>query len=94
MYQTKNRRDGKVVVEFRFKPAGQGRQGCVAGEFSQWEPVKMEGRSDGSFAAAMAIPPGVYQYKFVVDGRWQIDPDNSSFAMSPMGTVNSVAHLA
>ena len=80
-------------MEFRFKPADASRLGCVAGEFSQWEPVKMARQSDGSFAAAMAIPPGVYQYKFVVDGHWLIDPDNSSFAVSPMGTVNSVAHL-
>ena len=92
MYETKNRKSGKVV-EFRFKPSSAGRLGCVAGEFSQWEPVKMMRQSDGSFAAVMAIPPGVYQYKFVVDGCWQIDPDNSSFAVSPMGTVNSVAHL-
>jgi 1,4-alpha-glucan branching enzyme len=92
MYQTKNRKSGKVI-EFSFRPGGQGRQGAVAGDFSQWKQVKMERQSDGSFVAAVAVGPGVYQYKFVVDGSWQTDPDNSSFAISAMGTVNSVAHL-
>ena len=91
MYEKKKQRGGKV--SFEVKPAVSGKEGFVAGDFTNWKPVKMQRQEDGSFSAMLAMPAGVYQYKFLVDGRWMIDPDNSRFAISPIGTVNSVAHL-
>ena len=90
MYQKKNPRDGKVSFAVR---AQQAQQGFVAGDFTNWKPVAMHRKAGGGFEMTLPVSPGVYQYKFLLDGRWVVDPDNSSFAISPIGTINSVAHL-
>ena len=49
----------------------------LAGDFNNWNPTleKME-RIGNSFQSILFIEPGVYRYKFVVDGEWRLDPDN------------------
>lgn len=44
----------------------------LAGTFNGWEPhaIPMERTSDGDWKVALALPPGRYEYKFVVDDRW------------------------
>jgi hypothetical protein len=61
----------------------------LAGDFNDWAPVPMKRQKSG-YAVTMDIPPGTYQYKFILDGRWVTDPDNSNWSVSPLGTVNSV----
>jgi hypothetical protein len=41
----------------------------------------------------LALPPGLYQYKFVVDGQWLPDPNAHAFAPNGFGTVNSVIEI-
>jgi chromosome partitioning protein len=51
---------------------------ALAGDFNGWsEPVEMnDDDEDGVWVAIANLDPGVYQYKFVVDGQWQNDPTN------------------
>ena len=30
--------------------------------------------ADGKWNVAMALPPGHYEYKFVIDGKWSCEP--------------------
>ena len=48
----------------------------LAGTFNGWDPVAtpLTRRADGTWAVALDLPPGRYEYKFVVDGRWCCDP--------------------
>ena len=48
----------------------------LAGTFNDWDPVAtpLTRRADGTWAVALDLPPGRYEYKFVVDGRWCCDP--------------------
>ena len=62
----------------------------VAGDFSEWEPVRMRKR-DGAFAVTVPLDAGNHQYKFILNDQWQTDPDNEHCAVSELGTVNSVA---
>ena len=83
----KGRREG--TLRFTLAPNGEARKAFVAGDFTGWESVAMRKRS-GIFGVTIALPPGCYQYKSIVDGHWMKDPDNSDWDVSDMGTVNSI----
>jgi 1,4-alpha-glucan branching enzyme len=65
----------------------------VVGEFNDWQtashPLK---QSDGeTWQITLQLPPGTYQYKFVIDGtRWEDDADNPKRMMNEFGTSNSI----
>ncbi len=80
----------KGTTRFSLIPGGAAKSVAVAGDFSQWKPVAMKKQKDGSFMANLALPAGSYEYKFVIDGQWVVDPDNSKWALNPYGTLNSV----
>jgi hypothetical protein len=51
-------------------------------------------RKDGVWWAVLRLSPGVYQYKFVVDGaRWEEDPGNPKQVTNEHGTHNSVCEV-
>ncbi len=44
---------------------------AVMGDFSAWQPVQLEDREGkGVWTAILELPPGRYEYAFLVDGRW------------------------
>jgi 1,4-alpha-glucan branching enzyme len=83
----------KGTALFAFHPNASVNLVMLAGDFNQWQPLTMKKQKDGSFAAVVSLPSGGCQYKFIVDGRWTVDPDNSSWAVNAYGTLNSVARL-
>jgi hypothetical protein len=50
-------------------------------------------RRNGSFRKRMELPHGDFQYKFIVEGRWQPDPEAPKQVPNDMGSVNSVVTL-
>jgi hypothetical protein len=46
-----------------------------------------------TFAAMVSLPPGRYEYKFIVDGEWVEDPKADSVP-NEFGSRNSVIHVA
>ena len=49
----------------------------VAGSFNGWNPFHTLLRKNGStWETSIQLPPGEYEYKFVVDGNWMLDPKN------------------
>jgi hypothetical protein len=45
---------------------------------------------DGTWEKRIALKPGVYKYKFIVDGEWHHDPKNSKIVPNNFGSVDSV----
>ncbi len=47
----------------------------LAGNFTEWDkhPIKMRKLKDGTWKAEIALPPGEYEYRFLVDGQWRDD---------------------
>jgi hypothetical protein len=44
---------------------------AVVGDFSAWQPVPLSDLDgDGIWTATLELPPGRYEYAFLVDGRW------------------------
>lgn len=65
----------------------------VAGSFNDWRPGRkrlIDRGGDGNFRAAMLLPPGKHEYKFVVNGTWVIDPENPEWTANEHGSLNSV----
>jgi 5'-AMP-activated protein kinase regulatory beta subunit len=65
----------------------------VEGSFDNWtqrHPLQRGGGKD--FSIVRLLPPGVYQYKFIVDGEWRYDP-NQKAMYDDMGNVNNVIEV-
>jgi glycosidase len=49
---------------------------------------------NGEYAVDLPLAPGKYGYKFVVDGKWMLDPANSETEDNGLGDKNSVVSVA
>ncbi len=71
--------DGRFAVTFQFR-APDAQAVYLAGTFNDWKPDarKMDGPdAQGRFTATLELPPGTYEYKFVINGEdWRSDPNN------------------
>ena len=83
----------KGTIQFTLTPGGAATKVELAGDFTSWKPRAMKKQKNGTFAAAVALPAGAYEYRFVVDGKWIADPDHSHWAPNPFGSFNSVAKV-
>jgi hypothetical protein len=48
------------------------------------------GKVDGKWVIPLYLKPGKHTYKFLVDGKWIIDPANDLWENNQYGTGNSV----
>jgi chromosome partitioning protein len=63
----------------------------LAGDFNSWIPDGNEMEfSNGIWQKMLALAPGRYRYRYVVDGHWLADPLNTSVEPSPYGDNDSV----
>jgi glycosidase len=58
----------------RFTWSGSGARVEVAGAFNDWTPQAMQQLGDGDWALDLALTPGSWPYKLVIDGQWTCDP--------------------
>ena len=65
----------------------------LAGSFTQWKPVEMvKTLGTDKWALKLDLPPGEYEFKFVVDGNWVHDEGQPS-KRNEMGTLNNVINV-
>ena len=72
---------GAGKVRFNFKPAGRAKKIYLAGNFKGWDSsgsafLLSDDDGDGIYSITIDLDPGVYQYKFVIDGQWTKDPNS------------------
>lgn len=68
----------------------------IAGDFNNWTPTRMtedQQTGEDTFKALVALKPGRYRYRLVVDGRWQSDPHNMHAEPNPFGELDSVVDV-
>jgi len=68
----------------------------LVGDFSSWKPVKdimVQEKANKVWKGIVPLKPGKYQYKFIVDGEWRIDPYNSDVIASDVGVNNSTVEV-
>lgn len=86
---------GRKRIAFRFK-AKPGMNVFLAGSFNNWDisAKKLEDKKGiGDYQALVMLSKGVYEYKFFVDGKWCLDPENPNFIKNAHGTLNSVIEV-
>ena len=57
-------------VRFSIRPAHPASDVRLAGDFNHWKPAPMEARGENVFTELLPLTPGVYEYRFVIDGHW------------------------
>lgn len=68
----------------------------IVGEFNNWKisgETRLSRLEDGRWQTKMVLAPGKYRYKFVVDGQWILDSQNSDKEMNQYGTLDSVVKV-
>jgi 1,4-alpha-glucan branching enzyme len=82
----------KVTFAF-FEP--NAKHVSLCGDFTGWasHATPMKRHDDGHWETTVALPPGRYEYKFIVDGQWIPDPQARENVSNNQGTLNSVVQV-
>lgn len=97
-------KEGKTLIDANKKPkrvsfrlvAAPKSEVYVAGTFNNWNATQhklKEPRGSGKYSISLMLPKGLYEYKFIVNGNWQVDPECQNWVRNPMGTLNSVINV-
>ena len=67
----------------------------LMGDFNQWNEKKhpMKKESHGLWKKIIMVPPGRYEYRFLVDGQWQNDPANDQICANCFGSTNNILEI-
>jgi chromosome partitioning protein len=82
-------------IAFRIS-APQAKDVHIVGDFNHWkinDASRLTRHDDGQWDKTVALSPGKYRYKFVVDGEWVLDSLNQEREQNPYGTYDSVKKL-
>lgn len=83
----------ELVVDVTFVWSYPAKSAFVTGTFGNWEttiPMAKTTGIDGSFwVLSKALPPGEYQYKFIIDNVWRHAPDQP-ITFDERGIINNV----
>lgn len=78
-----------AYLEFNHRCA---REVFIAGSFNNWNrsATPMIALADGKWSKELRLPPGRYEYRFIVDGQWIDDPAAKETVPNAFGGVNAV----
>jgi chromosome partitioning protein len=85
----------KSDVEFTFF-APNAKSVYVAGDFNGWkisDESRLQNVKEGVWQKLFNLESGRYQYKYVVDGEWIIDPENPKIEVDRSGNKNSLIEI-
>ena len=93
LLKDRTKHQGKTVC---FSIACNGaRAVSLAGTFNNWnaQATPLHPADTARWMAELLLPPGTYEYQFLVDGCWTPDPTARESAPNPFGGVNSVVRV-
>jgi 1,4-alpha-glucan branching enzyme len=68
----------------------------LVGDFNHWkmnEESRLSRLEDGRWEKRLSLASGRYKYKFIVDGEWVLDSQNSEREQNSFGTFDSIISL-
>ena len=67
----------------------------LCGDFNEWIPhtLPMIRRNADHWEKRLALAPGRYEYKFIVNGVWIHNPDSPLNVPNALGSLNSVVEV-
>ncbi len=88
-------RDALKVQAFSIS-APEARNVYIVGDFNSWRAdntSRLEQMPDGIWEKKIALKPGSYKYKFIVDGEWRHDTHNTKSVTNSFGGFDSVLSI-
>ena len=85
---------GRRRVRFTLQ-APDARDVALVGEFNGWDATagSMRRAEEGFWEKTLLLPPGHYQYKYLVDGQWWNDPQGEAHCANCFGSTNDILHV-
>lgn len=82
----------KITFEY-FAP--EAREVTLAGSFNGWSTTGTALKKDrtGRWRISLDLQPGRYEYRYLVDGKWQNDQNNNKCVRNAYGSQNSVIEV-
>ena len=67
----------------------------LVGDFTHWstKPINLVKQANGIWKASVALDPGSYHYRFLVDGQWSDDPQSTLRIPNIFGSHNMVREV-
>ena len=82
-------------VLFRLEGFEKSREVILTGSFNNWDEKTLQmKRVEGGWELRLPLSSGVYEYKFIADGKWMHDPANPEKRRNQYSTYNSVLRVA
>jgi hypothetical protein len=79
---------------FRLKGYGNATSVFLAGDFNNWSSQTLRMTKDGDdWIFSVHLFAGKHLYKFIVDGKWIVDPGNKFWEQNEFGTGNSIVWI-
>lgn len=88
------------TTTFSIAAGKSAKQVLLSGTFNGWADkadkadVLTDPTSSGTWSVKKQLAAGVYQYKFIVDGKWMADQNNPNQTPDGMGGSNSVIEVS
>lgn len=81
-------------IRFFLKGYPRAQEVILAGSFNSWDEHyhKMK-KTENGWELRADLPPGYYEYKFIVDGEWMHDPANPKKVRNEHATFNSILEV-
>ena len=75
--------------------APQAKRVMVTGDFKSWDPqgIKLRKSKNGVWSGGVSLQPGRYEYKFIIDEDWLLDPSNDQTVVNAFGSHNSLIEV-
>lgn len=85
---------GGSSVTFEFF-APEARQVTLAGTFNNWNTAEtvLKKEKSGRWKVEVALPPGRYEYRYLVDGSWQNDQRPVACVKNAYGSSNCILEV-
>lgn len=87
-------KNSKKRITFQFYAPEAG-EVCVSGSFNDWNTTirPLRQQKNGKWKTTIALEPGVYEYRFIVDGNWQKDPKCAEVRGNDFGSENCILRV-
>ena len=88
----KHKSEKDVTFEF-YAPSAT--EVSLAGTFNGWDATKnlLKKNNAGKWRLTLLLPPGRYEYRFLVDGNWENDQRPVACVPNAFGTWNCVVEV-
>ena len=75
--------------------APEAREVFLSGSFNDWSPASdaLKQNRSGIWKKEKKLAPGTYEYKFIVDGVWVVDPNCPTTVTDAHGSINSLLEV-